>query len=187
MTQGDGFQSIYLHGTVKEKIVALEQIDEGTKIIIFTTYRDKYGGEDNGETFAGIFKEYTGDTDDTLAIEITSPYKMPRGYDENEQPFTYWLKLRTVKDNVNVRLENMRIPYYAGDNDAGFHYIEGCAVGFQAYGDITDNKTQYITAILKLKDQNLTVEEMCMKYQIQLVEDHWEVKIRESKERQNQD
>jgi len=171
MTQGDGFQSIYLHGTVKEKIVALEQIDEGTKIIIFTTYRDKYGGEDNGETFAGIFKEYTGDTDDTLAIEITSPYKMPRGYDENEMGFTYWLKLRTVKDNVNVRLENMRIPYYAGDND----------------GDITDNKTQFITHIFKLKDQNLTVEEMCMKYQIQLVEDHWVVKIRESKERQNQD
>ena len=143
MTQGDGFQSIYLHGTVKEKIVALEQIDEGTKIIIFTTYRDKYGGEDNGETFAGIFKEYTGDTDDTLAIEITSPYKMPRGYDENEQPFSYFLK---QGDDV------MAIPWHDGD------------------GGILDDDTQYITAILKLKDQNLTVKEMCKKFEIDMIE-----------------
>ena len=143
MTQDDDFIQLPIHGTVKEKIAGLEQISEGTKIMIWTDYRDEYGGEDSGEYFAGLFKKYTGDSIDNLVIEITSPYKMPRGYDENEQPFSYFLK---QGDDV------MAIPWHDGD------------------GGILDDDTQYITAILKLKDQNLTVKEMCKKFEIDMIE-----------------
>ena len=81
MTQDDDFIQLPIHGTVKEKIAGVEQISEGTKIMIWTDYRDEYGCEDSGEYFAGIFKKYTGDTIDNFVIEIPSPYKMPRGYD----------------------------------------------------------------------------------------------------------